>query len=140
MTEPSSPFPPSARLHTPSEFQRMLRDGKRSHGRYFRLHVLPASATSLVVGARLGITVSKRVDKRAVERNRIKRAVRESFRHIRCKLPAGDYLLVAKPECRGVVGLQHDLAALWQRATSLNQPAATGTMLGCVPNPSASSN
>lgn len=139
MTEPSSPFPPSARLHTPAEFQRMLRDGKRSHGRYFRLHVLPAS-DAVAVGARLGITVSKRVDKRAVERNRIKRAVRESFRQIRCRLPVGDYLLVAKPECRGVADLQQDLAALWQRAASLNQPAATGTMPGCVPNPSASSN
>lgn len=140
MTESSSPFPPSARLHNPAEFQRMLRDGKRSHGRYFRMHVLLTTDAATATGARLGITVSKRVDKRAVERNRIKRAVRESFRQIRAKLPAGDYLLVAKPEGRGVAGLTQDLEALWNRVASLNQPAAPGTMLGCVPNPSASSN
>jgi len=138
MSEPLSSFPPSARLHTPAEFQRLLRDGQRSHGRYFRLHVLAAPAAPALATPRLGITVSKRVDKRAVERNRIKRIVRESFRHCRAQLAAGDYLLVAKPECAGAVDLQHDLEILWRRAASLNQAAVTGTMPGCMPKPAVS--
>lgn len=133
-------FPPSARLHTPSEFQRMLRDGKRCHGRYFRLHVMAATvAPEGLPATRLGITVSKRVNKRAVERNRIKRIVRESFRHVCAQLPPGDYLLVAKPEGSGVRELTQDLEILWRRAASLNQGAATGTMPGCVPTPSVPS-
>jgi ribonuclease P protein component len=136
----SSSFPPSARLHTPGEFQRMLRDGKRSHGRYFRLHVMAPAPSADVSESRLGITVSKRVSKRAVERNRIKRIVRESFRHSRVRLPPGDYLLVAKPECAGIIdALSSDLDALWRRAASLNQAATTGTMPGCVPSVSAPS-
>ena len=137
-TSPLS-FPPSARLHAPGEFQRMLRDGKRSHGRYFRLHVMAPAPSADASESRLGITVSKRVSKRAVERNRIKRIVRESFRHYRERLPPGDYLLVAKPECAGIDALSSDLDALWRRAASLNQAAATGTMPGCVPSVSAPS-
>ena len=38
-----------------------------------------------VQGHRLGMAVSRKVDRRAVGRNRIKRVVRESFRHWRAK-------------------------------------------------------
>lgn len=118
----------------------MLRDGKRCHGRYFRLHVMaPVPTPDGLATTRLGITVSKRVSKRAVERNRIKRSVRESFRHGRAQLPPGDYLLVAKPECAGATDVAQDLEILWRRAASLNQHAATGTMPGCMPTPSVPS-
>lgn len=46
--------------------------------------------------ARLGLTISRRVAKRAVDRNRLKRIARESFRLQRA-LPAWDFVVMAKP-------------------------------------------
>ena len=45
---------------------------------------------------RLGITVSKKVSKRAVDRNRIKRLVRESFRDLHTSLPNNDFVIIAR--------------------------------------------
>ena len=61
--------------------------------------------------ARLGVIVSKRVAKRAVSRNRIKRAVRESFRANKTRLEGIDVIIllrqingtVSKAELRGVI-------------------------------------
>ena len=50
---------------------------------------------------RLGVTVSRRVGN-AVVRNRIKRAVREWFRHRRGELAAGvDLVVIARQSSRG---------------------------------------
>ena len=45
--------------------------------------------------ARLGLTISRRVAKRAVDRNRLKRLARESFR-MQSSLPAWDFVVMAK--------------------------------------------
>ena len=42
------------------------------------------------------MAVSRRVSKRAVERNRIRRIVRESFRAARAQLPGCDVLVIAR--------------------------------------------
>ena len=47
----------------------------------------------------LGVTVSKKVSKRAVDRNRIKRQVREFFRHNKAELQNADLVITAKPNC-----------------------------------------
>jgi ribonuclease P protein component len=47
-------------------------------------------------GARIGITVSRRVSPLAVTRNRIKRQIRESFRLHQVKFPALDVVVVAR--------------------------------------------
>jgi len=48
---------------------------------------------------RLGMIVAKRLLARAVDRNRVKRCVRESFRQVLPELPACDFVvrLIAKP-------------------------------------------
>ncbi len=48
---------------------------------------------------RLGMVVGKRLLPRAVDRNRVKRCVRESFRQVLAELPACDFVvrLIAKP-------------------------------------------
>ncbi len=47
--------------------------------------------------ARLGLAISKKCAKRAVDRNRIKRHFRESFRLNQHKLPSVDIIAMCKP-------------------------------------------
>lgn len=121
-----SDFPPEARLHVPPEYQRAFSEGLRQHGRLFRLHYRTVAGEP----ARLGVSVSKRVDKRAVARNRIKRLCREFFRHRRHALVGGDYVLVARPEAAAASAqsIRDELALLFTRAVSLKPAATTGTM------------
>jgi ribonuclease P protein component len=67
--------------------------------------------------ARLGQAVSRKVSKRAVDRNRIKRIVRESFRQARPHLPAVDILIIAdaKAALCSRSELRAELDKLWQR-------------------------
>jgi ribonuclease P protein component len=67
--------------------------------------------------ARLGLAISKRVSKRAVERNRIKRLLRESFRRIRHRLPAVDLMVMAREQAAGVAGpeLLIEIDGLWKK-------------------------
>jgi len=69
---------------------------------------------------RIGIVVAKRNAKRAVDRNFIKRAVRDSFRNNKAKLPANDYVVILKrPGKFAKMSLQRNkvsqqLIATWQ--------------------------
>jgi ribonuclease P protein component len=122
-------FPRRAHLRASAQFQAVFGGGTRFSGPLFRLQVLPASEAGSK--ARLGMTVSKRVDKRAVSRNRIRRQIREVFRLERHALPPGDYVFQAKPEARQVdnPGLRQALLKLLARAAmTLKPPVATGTM------------
>lgn len=112
------------RLRLPQEFQLVFTQGQRVNGRYFRLHLRPATA------ARLGLAVSRKVDTRAVERNRIKRAAREGFRRSHALLLPFDYVLVARREAAQAssAALGEDLSSLWRRAAALKRTAAAGTM------------
>ena len=80
--------------------------------------------------ARLGIAISRKVNKRAVERNRVRRIVREWFRQHQAQLPAADYFVNAKPEASGVDAdlLRRDLDVLFQRALALKPAAPHVTM------------
>jgi ribonuclease P protein component len=133
-------FPRCAHLRASAEFQAVFGEGKRVSGPAFRLHVLlkPESAQ-----ARLGVTVSKRVDANAVGRNRLRRHIKECFRLQRPTLPAGDYVLLAKPEARTLDGkaVRAEVNSLFERvrrlplpalnssnAPALNAPTPNGTM------------
>jgi ribonuclease P protein component len=80
--------------------------------------------------ARLGLAVSKRVSKRAVERNRIKRLLRESFRRARSQLPPLDLVVMAREQAAGVPGpeLLAELEALWRRLPPLKRAGDTSTI------------
>jgi ribonuclease P protein component len=114
-------------LRTSAEFQAVFAEGKRISGRYFRLHArIPSDA----VLARLGVAVSKRVDKSAVVRNRLRRQVKEAFRLQSGHLPAGDYVFVAKIEAAKAENreLRGDLLSALERAQTLKPVPTTGTM------------
>jgi ribonuclease P protein component len=82
-------FPRAARLTRPSEFTRVFRQGHRSHSRYFILIAKPGGER-----ARLGLAIGRKASPRAVVRNRIKRIVRDAFRHT--ALPPMDLVVVAR--------------------------------------------
>jgi ribonuclease P protein component len=124
---PSLRYPPDARLHVSAEYQAVFGEGRRLSGSYFRLHARPAVEAG---PTRLGVTVSKRVSKLAVVRNRVRRQVRECFRLTRAELPPGDYVLLAKPEAAKAnnAALRAELLSLFERARTLKPMAPAGTM------------
>lgn len=67
--------------------------------------------------ARLGIAVSRRVARRAVDRNRIKRHVREAFRQRTLELPGLDLIVLARGDAAGASAqdIRRSLARQWQR-------------------------
>lgn len=121
---PTSPlrFPRCAHLRASAEFQAVFGEGNRISGAAFRLHVRrSADATQ----ARLGVTVSKRVEKTAVGRNRLRRQIKEVFRLQRANLPPGDYVVLAKPDAARLdnAGVRSELSNLFERARRLPAPA-----------------
>lgn len=85
-------FSPDQRLHSAAEFGRVFAEPARSSDRFFTVLARSSGRTL----ARLGLTVSRRAARRAVDRNKLKRLARESFRHQRA-LPPWDFVVLARP-------------------------------------------
>src|SRR3990167_10921545 len=66
--------------------------------------------------ARLGIIVSKQFIKRAVDRNQLKRVIRESFRHHQEDLKELDIVVIIRSECStlGAKVWRNDIDSIWQ--------------------------
>ena len=85
------------RLSRSGEFDRVYRDGSSHATRYLVLYTFPRREEERE-DVRLGVSVSRKVGS-AVERNRVKRALRESFWGLDDRLPPGhDFVIVAKAE------------------------------------------
>ena len=67
--------------------------------------------------ARLGLAVAKKRARRAVDRNRIKRVARESFRHVRAELTGLDVVIMNRDAAKDATApeLRRSLDALWSR-------------------------
>lgn len=87
-------LPRSARLSGKADFDRVFATARRKGSRFFRIVL----ADNGLGHARLGMAVSRRVDKRAVVRNRLRRQIRESFRLAAPALPSLDVVVLARPE------------------------------------------
>ncbi|MFC3552307.1 ribonuclease P protein component [Lysobacter cavernae] len=122
----STRFPRTARVRARSDFDRIFQQGRR-----VALPVLALHWQSGDAAPRLGLAVSRKVDPHAVGRNRIKRALRETFRHLRHDLAPGDYVVVARPAAARCTGaeLAAALRGLLQRAGALPAPALPPTAL-----------
>jgi ribonuclease P protein component len=92
------------RLSRSGDFDRVFRDGSSHANRYLVLYSFPRPGDDATAAElRLGISVGRRVGG-AVQRNAVKRALREAFEAINRGLPADhDYVLVARPDVRGLV-------------------------------------
>jgi ribonuclease P protein component len=126
------------RLSRSAEFERVYRQGRSTAGRYLVLYSFPNSSAP---SARLGLSVSRKVGG-AVERNRIKRLLREAFAQTEHELgPEQDVVVVARPEIRelaereGLDGVRTALAELIDRARLRERGGASG---GDAPAPGPS--
>lgn len=102
------------KLKKRSEFQRAYHKGKKYWNQYFVIYVLNTDFNLL----RFGITVSKKVGK-SVQRNRVKRLIRESFRQLRPKIKKGyDLVVVGRTPATQLTAQEAHiaLANLFQRA------------------------
>lgn len=115
-------LPREARIRRAGDFAAMRNASGRLGGRCFSVRY----RSNGLDHARLGLAISKRVSKRAVERNRIKRLLRESFRKIRHQLPAVDMLVMAREQAASLPGpeLLAEIDLLWKKLLS-QQPRLT---------------
>lgn len=131
-------FPRDARLLAGVDFSRVFDGKKRVSHPLMSLHWFPRESGQ--GGARLGLAVSRKVDARAVVRNRIKRRLRDDFRHLRPTLAALDLVVVARRDAASASGaeLAAAFSSLLQRAGALPDPGPDGTMSGSPREPAPS--
>lgn len=92
----SESFPQGDRIRSKRDFERVFRQGRKRTGRFVCLHYIYNEEDR----TRVGLTVSKKVDTRAVIRNLIKRRLRDIFRRNRQSFPdCLDIVIRALPGC-----------------------------------------
>jgi len=69
-------------------------------------HLLVLAVVGSIANPRLGLVIAKKNVAKAVDRNRIKRVLRESFRHNQGLLPALDIVILARS---GIASLGKDV-------------------------------
>jgi ribonuclease P protein component len=114
--------PKRGRLSRSAEFERVYRQGRSVGNRYLVLHAFPRGGAEDAEGPRLGVSVSRKVGG-AVDRNKVKRLLREAFAELAADVPADhDVVVVARPEARelaereGLEGVRRELAELVGRS------------------------
>lgn len=113
-----------ARITRSGDFDAVYRRGRSAANRHLVVYAFSRDDRPGDAPARLGLSVSKKVGG-AVERNRVKRVLREQFAAIAPGLPGGiDVVVIARPgaaeyvEERGSAALGARLAELAERATA----------------------
>jgi ribonuclease P protein component len=113
-----------ARISRSGDFDAVYRRGRSAANRHLVVYAFAREDAAPSAPARLGLSVSRKVGG-AVERNRVKRALRERFAELAPALPAGlDVVVIARPGSaeylaeRGSAALGARLAELAERAVA----------------------
>ncbi len=129
----SRPAPRGRRLSRSAEFERVYRQGRSVANRELVLYSFPNPSTAR---PRLGLSVSRKVGG-AVERNQVKRLLREAFAQAESDLLAGqDIVVVARPDARdlaereGLAGVVRALGELIDRARLRGSETGEGKLAG----------
>lgn len=93
MVERNFDFPPKLRLRKPAEFKSVFANPVKSSDQYFTLLAIKNNFDY----SRLGLAIAKKNIKKAVDRNIVKRTIRESFR-IQQGLESMDIVVLARRE------------------------------------------
>jgi len=111
-TVPAS-FTPAQRLRHKPQFDLLYRQGRRLGDANFQLIYRANDQPH----ARLGLSISAKAAGNAVNRNRVKRLVRESFRQHATRLPSLDIVVNARPPTRAAANsvLARSIEQLWDK-------------------------
>ena len=93
MTSSGQTFPREVRLLSAKQYSYVFADARRFGNQSFTLLVRLNDQSH----PRLGLAIAKKSAKRAVDRNRIKRLLRESFRNKQHQLPPIDIIAMCRP-------------------------------------------
>ncbi|MBA3563067.1 MAG: ribonuclease P protein component [Gammaproteobacteria bacterium] len=112
-----SAFSRRQRLTRPREFSRVFESAVRSVDRAFSV----LARKNACQYPRLGLAIARKAAGNAVQRNRLKRLIRESFRLHQHELPAMDCIVMARPAAVACDNreLSARLERHWQRITEL---------------------
>ena len=108
------------RLRHKQDFQFVFAKPSKTIHKY----LLALYRTNALDHARLGIIVNKSHVKRAPDRNRIKRVIRESFRHHQQVLKGLDIIVLIRSECDTLdkKTLRDNIDTLWQKVMHSSTP------------------
>jgi len=80
------------RITKPRDYTQIFKQGVHSQGKFWKLIAKPSGQEN----PRLGLAISKKICKRAVDRNLFKRIARETFRQHRDDLDLLDFVVMIK--------------------------------------------
>jgi len=109
-------LPRARRLRSPAQFKHVYAQGRRVGNDFFSAN----SNANGLSSARLGMSVAARLLRRAVDRNRVRRLIRESFRVRRAQLPGLDIVIGVRAAVKAAdnAQLRAALEQLWQKIVS----------------------
>ena len=107
-------LPQSMRITKAREYARIFKQGTHTHGKFWQI----ISTSSDNENSTLGLAVSKKIHKRAAERNLLKRLARETFRLDQDNLKGVDLVVMTKNYTKvGNCMLTADLQSLFSKVS-----------------------
>ena len=126
MLKPALHLSKAQRLRTPADYRRVYQSKQWGGSAYYSFNVYPLAPIGDGVkcaeyqqqtNSLIGVTVSKKVSKSAVVRNRIKRQVKEFYRLHQSEINDAELVITAKPACAKAQDAerQKSLLELWSK-------------------------